>query len=121
MQSDYVDFVTAYKKTHFLPERDSAVARVSAFVKDCSLTDGVIEKHVLCLVEPLYFADVSVGYHQITANFYDENGIIIAGYNSMDDRWTTVPTFEEKQFGYVSDQIYAAAFQEERTNLINND
>lgn len=121
MQSGYVDFVTAYKEAHLLPERDSAVTRVSAFVKDRSLTDGVIEKHVLCLVEPLYFADVSVGYHQITANIYDENGIMIAGYNSMDDHWTTVPTFEEKQFGYVSDQIYAAAFQEERTNLINND
>ena len=121
MQSSYVDFVTAYKKTYLLPERDSAVTRVSAFVKGCSLTDGVIEKHVLCLVEPLYFADVSVGYHQITANVYDENGIMIAGYTSMDDHWTTVSTFEEKQFGYVVVQIYSAAFQEERTKLINSE
>lgn len=117
MRSGYMDFSAAYTKTHISPERDSAVARVSAFVEDCSLTDGVIEKHVLCLVEPLYFADVSVGYHQITANIYDENGIMIAGYNSTDDHWAAVPTFEEMQFGYVEGQIYATAYREARAGL----
>ena len=46
---------------------------------------------------------------------------MIAGYTSMDDHWTAVSTFEEKQFGYVVAQIYAAAFQEERTKLINSE
>jgi hypothetical protein len=121
MQSDYIDFETAYTKAHISPERDSAVARVSAFIKDHSFTDGTVDNHVLCLVEPLYFVDVTVSYHQKTANIYDENGIMIAGYTSMDDHWTAVSTFEEKQFGYVVAQIYAAAFQEERTKLINSE
>lgn len=117
MQSGYIDFVSAYKKTHILPERDAAIARVSAFIKDRSLTDGVVDSHVLCLVEPLYFADVSVGYQQKTANIYDENGIMIAGYNSMDDQWTAVETFAERQFHHVVDQIYAAAYREARAEL----
>ncbi len=117
MQSGYIDFVAAYTKTQFLPECDSVIARVSAFIKNYSFTDGVIDSHVLCLVEPLYFADVTVGYYQKTANIYDENGVMIAGYTSMDDRWSAVSTFEENQFGYVVAQIYLEAFREARGKI----
>ena len=121
MQSGYIDFVTAYTKARVSPERDSAAARVSAFLEDCPLTDGVIDHHVLCLVEPLYFVDVTISYHQKIANVYDENGLMIAGYNSMDGHWTSVPAFAEKQFGYVSSQIYAEAFREEQAKRMNDE
>ena len=121
MRSGYIDFSAAYTKAHISPERDPAVARVSAFINDLSFTDGAVDHHVLCLVEPLYFADVAIGSHQKTANIYDENGTMIAGYNSTDDHWAAVSTFEEEQFGYVEAQIYAAAFQEERANLIDSE
>lgn len=121
MQSGYIDFETAYTKAHVSPERDSAAARVSAFLEDRPLTDGVIDHHVLCLVEPLYFVDVTISYHQKIANIYDENGMMIAGYNSMDGHWTSVPAFAEKQFGYASSQIYAEAFREEQAKRMNDE
>lgn len=111
MQSGYVDLVTSYMKTHISPERDSA-ACVTDYLEDITSDGKPIGNHILCLAEPLYFADLYVGFHSTTANLYDERGVMIAGYNGESGLWTDVETFEEKQFHHAADQIYAAAFYE---------
>ena len=65
----------------------------------------------------LFRSNISVGIHATTAHICDEYGEMIAGYNSTAEDWIIVPTLEEEQFNYTTNQLYLDAFRAARAEL----
>ena len=52
----------------------------------------------------------------MTAEIYNQNGEMIAGYRS-DGGWTSVPTADESRFQYESNQIYREAYNAAKAEI----
>lgn len=96
------------------PDRDSAIAAVSESI---AAMGRERQESVLALFGPFYSANISVGIHATTAHICDEYGEMIAGYNSTAEDWIIVPTLEEEQFNYTTNQLYLDAFRAARAEL----
>lgn len=124
MQDDYHEMERAYMQTHISPQRESAMERVSDLINQYIGADQPPSNHVLCLIDPFYFASITASDGHAIAHIYDVYGHMIAShnsYNSDGNPWSDIWTLEELQFSYQANQIYAAAYREARMKLINND
>ena len=117
------------------PEREESVARVSALA-DALRQEGRAGENIVSLFGPFYTASIYVSwyddddyallaeygmsdtleyYFDTTAHIVDERGVLIASYqiNHLSGRGETitVPTAEEMQFMYESNQIYLKAYR----------
>lgn len=111
MQDDYSEMVANYQQEHLSPKRHRAMERMSTLIDGFTPKNDSGSEHILCLVEPFYFANIYASYHNTTAHIYDETGTMIAGYNRSDG-WFPIPTFAEMQFQYEATQIYYEAYKE---------
>ena len=121
------------------PERDDAIARVSALA-DSLWQEGRSGECIVSLFGPFYTASIYVSdfdyetleahdlleYHfGATAHITNERGVLVAGYNikSNDGHGESivVPTTEEQQFQYVVRQIYIEAYQKTLSTLSNEE
>lgn len=119
------------------PERDEAVARVSALA-DVLRQEGRTGETIVSLFGPFYTASIRVSkfddsayellpeefiehYFDTYAHIVDERGVLIASYQvkhlSGKGEIIIVPTAEEMQFSYISNQIYMKTFQAAQAEL----
>ena len=119
------------------PERDDAVARVSALA-DALRQEGRIGETIVSLFGPFYTASIRVSnidnaayellpeefvehYFDTYAHIVDERGVLIASYQvkhlSGKGETIIVPTSEEMQFSYVSNQIYMKTYRAAQAEL----
>jgi len=143
MSSDYEKMTKTYREEHISPDRDSAIAQVSSLLE----SDQASSYNVLCLIEPFCFANIQKSEYGTYAHIFDENGIMIAGYLSVDKYttageynnideyidangypnadayitagglWTLSPTSEEMIYNYHVAQIYYTAYNEAETDM----
>ena len=120
MQDDYLEMKRAYMRSHISPRRESAMERVSDLLDRYTGADRPPSNHVLCLIDPFYFASITASDGHASAHIYDVYGHMIASYNSFNSDggpWSDIWTLEELQFSYQATRIYAAAYREARTGL----
>lgn len=132
------EYDTLWKKQqaqYVSPERDNAIARVSALT-DALWQEGRSGECIVSLFGPFYTSSIYISefdyetletyglleYHfGATAHITDERGVLIAGYHikSIDGSGESiiVPTAEEQQFQYVVRQIYIEAYQAARSEV----
>ena len=145
MSSDYEEMTKAYRAEHISPERYSAIAQVSSLLELES--DQASSDNILYLIEPFCFANIRKSEYGTYAHIFDENGIMIAGYTSVDKYttageynnideyidaneypnadeyiiagglWTPVPTIEEMIYNYHTAQIYYTAYHEAEADM----
>ncbi len=99
------------------PEREKAISQVSAMLNNPNLVlhPG---KNLFDLLGIPYTATISGRIvYGMTADIYDENGEMIAGYNESFGGWTSVPTEDETRFQYESNQIYCEAYDAARAEI----
>ena len=143
MSSGYEKMIKAYGEEHISPERYSAIIQVSSLLE----SDQASSDNILCLVEPFCFANIRKSEYGTYAHIFDENGIMIAGYISVDKYttageynnideyidangypradeyiiagglWTPVPTIEEMLYNYHVTQIYYTAYNEAKVDM----
>ena len=107
------------------PERDAAIARVSALA-EAFRQEGRYGENIVSLFGPFYTASIYISnydkelleelglleyYSDTTAHIVDERGVLIAGYRGGSEEPIVVPTAAEMQFSYISTQIYTEAYQ----------
>lgn len=117
MQDDYQKMERDYMQSHISPRRESAMKRVSDLMDQYTGADQPPSSHVLCLIEPFYFASITASDGHAAAHIYDVYGHMIASYNSYNsdgDPWSDIWTLEELQFSYQANRIYLAAYREAR-------
>lgn len=120
MQEDYHEMERDYMRSQISPQREPAMERVSNLMNQYAGADRPPGNHVLCLIEPFYFASITASDGYAAAHIYDVYGRMIASYNSYNSDggpWTDIWTLEELQFSYQANQIYAAAYREARAGL----
>ena len=127
------------------PERDDAIARVSALADALRQEDRQSSENIVSLFGPFYTARIRVNkiddeayemlagldlidgyleyYYDTIAVIVDERGMEIAGYhvkysNGSGESYS-VPTTEEIQFSYAARQIYIEAYQKALSTLSN--
>ena len=139
MSEEYNTLWKDQQARYVSPERDSAIARVSALT-DALWQEGRSGECIVSLFGPFYTASIYVSdfdyetleahdlleYHfGATAHIIDEHGVLIAGYHikSIDGHGESivVPTAEEQQFQYVVRQIYIEANQKALSTLSNEE
>lgn len=64
-----------------------------------------------------YTANVFKGPLKTTAEIFDENGEMIAGFHSDNGVWNSVPTSDETRFQYESNQIYREAYNAAKAEM----
>jgi len=74
-------------------------------------------KNILNLFGLPYTANVFKGPLKTTAEIYNENGEMIAGFHSDNGFWNSVPTADETRFQYESNQIYREAYNAAKAEL----
>lgn len=128
------------------PERDDAIARVSALA-DALRQEGQGSENIVSLFGPFYTASIHVSnfdddayallaewdlagdfleyYFDTIAHIVDERGVLIASYqvNHLNGNGESiiVPTAEEEQFQYVVRQIYIETYQKALSTLSNEE
>lgn len=139
MSEEYNTLWKEQQAQYVSPERDRAIARVSALT-DALWREGRSGECIVNLFGPFYTASIYVSefdyetldaydlleYHYgATAHIVDERGVLIAGYHikSIDGSGESiiVPTAEEQQFEYVVRQIYIEAYQKALSTLSNKE
>lgn len=91
------------------PDRTKAISQVSAMINSPNLVLHPGE-NLFDLLSIPYSATIAKGaLFGTTAEIYNADGEMIAGYGSFG--WTDVPTKDETRFQYESNQIYCAAYK----------
>lgn len=100
-------------KRYVSPDRATAIAGASRILnRVSSLPPG---RANFRLSGKSFSGVVYKGILKTTANVYDKNGEMIAGYTGVG--WTDVPTKAESHFNYDSVQIYAAAYDAAKAEM----
>ena len=133
MSEEYDQLQSDQTARYISPEREEALARVSALT-DALRKEGRSGENIVSLFGPFYTAAICVSddvdyallaeygmldtleyYFDTTANIVDERGVLIATYQihylSGRGETITVSTAEEMQFMYESNQIYLKAYR----------
>lgn len=108
----------AQMKQYVSPDREKATSHVSAAINNpnCIGETGSTLLDLLCIP---YTAKVFNGpVFGTTAEIYNEDGEMIAGYRDSCG-WFDVPTKDETRFQYESNQIYCAAYKAAQEELAN--
>lgn len=69
MQDDYHEMEKRYMQSQISPQQEPAMERVSDLMNQ--YMDQPPSNHVLCLVEPFYFASIAASDGHATAHIYD--------------------------------------------------
>ena len=99
------------------PDRDRAIAQVTTALKSRKRRIEPGTDPLLLLMGIPCTAKVFHGpVNSTTAQIYNEDGEMIAGYREAEG-WITVPTMDETRFQYESTQIYQAAYNAAKAEL----
>ena len=100
----------AQMKQYVSPDRGRAIPQVSAMLNNPNLVLRPGE-NVFDLLSIPFIATINNGaLFGKTAEIYDKNGEMIAGYRESGG-WFDVPTKDETRFQYESNQIYREAYK----------
>ena len=101
------------------PDRSKAIEQVTNALKGSSYNwkDG---ENVFDLSGLPYTAKVIKGDDKTTAEIYDENGEVIATYDSEKGSWSSVATKAEDEFQAASEKVYKSAYQEVRAGILSS-
>lgn len=105
-------------KQYVSPDREKATSQVSTAINNSKHVgkSGSTLLDLLCIP---YTAKVFNGpVFGTTAEIYNENGEMIAGYRDSCG-WFDVPTKDETRFQYESNQIYCAAYKAAQAEMAN--
>lgn len=99
------------------PNREDAIVRVSALV-DALNQEGRQGESIISLFGPFYTASIMVNYYNTYAYICDEQGVVIAYYDTINNpEWIMDPTAEEMQFEYAVNVIYSEAYKAAKAEL----
>ena len=101
---------------HISPDRAKATSQVSMALNSVTRA-WKSGKNILSLFGLPYTANVFKGPLKTTAEIYNENGEMIAGFHSDNGFWNSVPTADETRFQYESNQIYREAYNAAKAEL----
>lgn len=101
---------------HISPDRAKATSQVSMALNSVTRA-WKSGKNILNLFGLPYTANVFKGPLKTTAEIYNENGEMIAGFHSDNGFWNSVPTADETRFQYESNQIYREAYNAAKAEL----
>ena len=101
---------------HISPDRTKAVSQVSMALNSVTRA-WKSGKNILSLFGLPYTANVFKGPLKTTAEIFDENGEMIAGFHSDNGFWNSVPTSDETRGQYESNQIYREAYNAAKAEL----
>lgn len=108
----------AQMRQYVSPNRSKAISKVSAMLKNPKLVLHPGE-NLFDLLSIPFTATISKGVVLgKTAEIYNEDGEMIAGYGDSFG-WTDVPTKDEMRFQYESTQIYYKAYKEAEAEIAN--
>ena len=112
VSSGYTDICNAQKAKYVSPDRATPISRVSAELNDSNRIWNLGE-NLLDLIGIPYTAKVYTGLvYGKSAEIYNADGEMIAGYSDTRGGWIDIPTADETRFQYESAQIYRAAYNE---------
>lgn len=117
MQDDFNAMKQAYRNKYVSPDRSKAISQVSLMMN--SRRTWNYGQNILSLFGfglP-YTANIHKGLTRTTAEIFDQNGEMIAGYHSDNGTWQSVTTTAETQFMRETNRIYRAAWDEARAEL----
>lgn len=99
------------------PDRTKAISQVSTMINNPNLV-LLPGENLFDLLSIPYSATIAKGaLFGTTAEIYNADGEMIAGYGSFG--WTDVPTKDETRFQYESNQIYCAAYKAAQAEMAN--
>lgn len=108
----------AQMKQYVSPDRSKAISQVSTMLKNPKLVLHPGE-NLFDLLSIPFTATISKGVvFGKTAEIYNEDGEMIAGYGDSFG-WTDVPTKDETRFQYESNQIYCEAYKAAQAEMAN--
>lgn len=118
VSSGYASMRDAQMGKHVSPDRSKAISQVSTMLNNPNLVLHPGE-NLFDLLSIPYTATICNGARfGMTAEIYNKNGEMIAGYRS-DGGWTSVPTADESRFQYESNQIYREAYNAAKAEMAN--
>ena len=118
VSSGYASMRDAQMEKHVSPDRSKAISQVSTMLNNPNLVLHPGE-NLFDLLSIPYTATICNGARfGMTAEIYNKNGEMIAGYRS-DGGWTSVPTADESRFQYESNQIYREAYNAAKAEMAN--
>ena len=118
VSSGYASMRDAQMGKHISPDRGKAISQVSTMLNNPNLVLNPGE-NLFDLLSIPYTATICNGARfGMTAEIYNKNGEMIAGYRS-DGGWTSVPTADESRFQYESNQIYREAYNAAKAEIAN--
>ena len=116
VSSGYASMRDAQMGKHVSPNRGRAISQVSAMFNNPNLVLHPGE-NLFDLLSIPFTATISRGaMFGTTAEIYNENGEMIAGYRDGGG-WTSVPTADETRFQYESNQIYREAYNAAKAEI----
>lgn len=116
-RTGYTALMNSQMKQCVSPDRTKAISQVSAMINSPNLVLHPGE-NLFDLLSIPYSATIAKGaLLGTTAEIYNADGEMIAGYGSFG--WTDVPTKDETRFQYESNQIYCAAYKAAQAEMAN--
>jgi len=116
VSSGYASMRDAQMGKHVSPDRGRAISQVSAMFKNPNLVLHPGE-NLFDLLSIPFTATINRGpMFGTTAEIYNKNGEMIAGYRDGGG-WTSVPTADESRFQYESNQIYREAYNAAKAEI----
>ena len=116
VSSGYASMRDAQMGKHVSPDRARAISQVSAMFKNPNLVLHPGE-NLFDLLSIPFTATINRGaMFGTTAEIYNKNGEMIAGYRDGGG-WTSVPTADESRFQYESNQIYREAYNAAKAEI----
>lgn len=116
VSSGYTAICNEQMAKHISPDRSKAISQVSTALNSVTRA-WKSGKNILNLFGLPYTANVFKGPLKTTAEIYNENGEMIAGYHSDNGFWNSVPTADETRFQYESAQIYREAYNAAKAEI----
>lgn len=116
VSSGYASMRDAQMGKHVSPDRSRAISQVSAMLNNPNLTLRPGE-NLFDLLSIPFTATIGDGvWFGKTAEIYNANGEMIAGYRESGG-WFPVPTADESRFQYESNQIYREAYNAAKAEI----
>ena len=116
VKSGYAAIRDAQMGKSVSPDRGKAISQVSVALNSVTRA-WKSGKNILNLFGLPYTANIFKGPLKTTAEIFDENGEMIAGFHSDNGFWNSVPTTDETRFQYESNQIYREAYNAAKAEL----
>ena len=116
VESGYAAIRDAQMGKSVSPDRGKAISQVSMALSSVTRA-WKSGKNILSLFGLPYTAHVFRGPLKTTAEIFNEDGEMIAGFHSDNGVWNSVPTSDETRFQYESNQIYREAYNAAKAEM----